>query len=82
MISISWNHVSLEFQIVKSSSCPISVILPISREITQNAANFPLKITKNRENYNSPISQFPHMVKCEITFTLISRKFLSRLITI
>ena len=36
----------------------IPVVLVISREITQTFANFSPKITKNRENCHSQISQF------------------------
>ena len=66
---------------MKSLSCPISVILALSCEFTQKYANFSLKIMKNRENCHSHISWFTQIMKCEITFTLNSRKFRSWPIT-
>ena len=48
--SISQNHASLQFWIVKPFSWPNPIILAISCEITQNIANFSLKIKKNGEN--------------------------------
>ena len=81
MFSISQNHVLFQFQIVKSCSCPIPLILAFSHKIWQTFANISLKITKNRENCHSVISRFLQMVRSEIIFTLDSRKFCSRPIT-
>ena len=55
---------------MKSCSCPIPVILLISREITQNFANFMLKITKYCKHCHSQISRFPQNV---ITWNVILR---------
>ena len=81
MFSISQNHVSPQFLIVKSHLGPSSIILAISREITQKFAKFSLKITKSRENCLSRISWFWQIVKHEIMFTFNSRKFGSQSIT-
>ena len=69
IFSISLNYVSLQFYIMKSSSRLIPIILAFSREITKK------KNHKNRQNCHSRISQFMHMLKIEIPFTLPSRKF-------
>ena len=61
---------------MKPFSWPNPVILAISCEITQNIANFSLKIKKNGENCHSRILWFTQMVKREITLTLDSH-FLS-----
>ena len=76
IFSISRNHVSLLFYIVNTSSCTIHVMSEISREITLKLASFSLKITINGENCHSQFSHLTQMVKCEITFMLVSRKFI------
>ena len=81
MFSISLNHISLPFFVVNSCSCPIRVILAVSREIALKLASFSLKILIYGENCHSWILLFSQMVRSEITFTLDWRKFWSRLIT-
>ena len=77
IFSISLNYVSLQFYIMKSGSRLIPIVLALSLAITQKT-----KINhNNRSNCHSRISQFTHMLKIEITFTLHSRKFYSQPIT-
>ena len=81
MFCISRNQFSLQFYIVKFRSCQNPVNLAISGKINQILDNFSLKITKSRENCQSQISQFPQMVKSEITLMLNSHKLYSQPIT-
>ena len=59
----------------KNMLCLVSVILALSREITQELPDFSIIISRNRENHHSQSSQFTQIVKREITFMLDSRKF-------
>ena len=72
IFGISQNHISLQFQVAKSRSCLISIILEISHEIALKCTRISLKITKNRENYHSLISRFTLTVKRENMFMLNS----------
>ena len=72
IFNISRNHVSLQFSVVNSSSCPIHVISAVSHEIALILASFSLKIKTNGENYHSCISYFTQMVRSKITFTFDS----------
>ena len=60
---------------MKPRSRLIPVSLVISNEITQEFIIFSFKITRNRRNCHSQSSQFIQILKCQITFSLNSRKF-------
>ena len=75
IFSISWNHITFQFQVVNSYSLPFHIISAISSEITLKMTCFSLKITKNLENCHLRISRFIQMMKSGMTFKLDSRKF-------
>ena len=79
IFNISQNHVSHQFEVVKSQSRPFSVTLVISHEITQKFACFSLYIMENGESYGIHVSR---MVKCEIKSVPDSRKLRSLPLTI